>query len=107
MELLNWGYKRSREHARRMPSYRGEYVPGHPQFAETSAALCKGEVQPVPIDAPDIAYTEEDEKAIELFTRKNGMSSLNFRCTIFQINTDYSVKRYSRDCLAFGTQIYN
>lgn len=88
LELLNWGYKRSREHARRMPSYRGEFVPNHPQFAETSVAACKGEIQPVPIDAPDIAYTEEDEKAIELFTRKNGTSTLNFAAAHSKTNTD-------------------
>ncbi|EKM52684.1 uncharacterized protein PHACADRAFT_126707 [Phanerochaete carnosa HHB-10118-sp] len=70
LALLTWGYKRSREYARRMPSYRGEYVPNHPQFAEGSAALCRGEIQPVDVGAPDIVYTEEDEKAIDEYTRK-------------------------------------
>lgn len=55
-----------------MACYRGEYVPNHPQFAEGSAALCRGEIGPVEIAAPDIAYTEEDEKAIDAFTRKFG-----------------------------------
>lgn len=74
LELLNWGYKRSREWARRMPCYRGEYVPNHPQFAESSAALCHGEGMPVAIDALDMVYSEEDEKAIDQFTRKTGTS---------------------------------
>ncbi|KAI0089825.1 alcohol oxidase-like protein [Irpex rosettiformis] len=69
LELLKFGYKRAREYARRMPAYRGEYVPNHPKFASDSASA-KGEIQPVAIDAPDIAYTEEDEKAIEEYTRK-------------------------------------
>ncbi|KAI0337223.1 alcohol oxidase [Trametopsis cervina] len=69
-ELLIWGYKRAREYARRMPSYRGEYVPRHPEFAANSPAACKGEIQPVSVDAPDIQYTPEDEKAIEQYARK-------------------------------------
>ena len=70
-ELLKYGYKRAREYARRMPAYRGEYVPNHPKFV-SSAALATGEIKPVAIDAPDIAYTEEDEKAIEEYTRQAG-----------------------------------
>ncbi|KAI0693654.1 GMC oxidoreductase-domain-containing protein [Cytidiella melzeri] len=70
LELLIYAYKRSREIARRMPCYRGEHLPGHPQFDETSSARCSGDSQPVPIDAPDIDYTEEDEKAIDAYTRK-------------------------------------
>lgn len=68
--LLKWGYKRSREFARRMACYRGEYVPNHPQFAAGSKALCKGEIQPAAVDAPDLVYTAEDEKEIEEYTRK-------------------------------------
>ncbi len=55
-----------------MACYRGEYVPNHPQFSESSSALCKGEIRPADIGAPDIEYTEEDEKAIEAYTRKFG-----------------------------------
>lgn len=61
-----------------MPCYRGEYVPNHPQFAKSSVALCQGEIKPVAIDAPDIAYTEEDEKAIDQYTRKAGTSAVVF-----------------------------
>ena len=70
--LLKWGYKRSREFARRMACYRGEYVPNHPQFVPGSAAFCKGEIEPVAISAADLTYTEEDEKAIEEYMRQLG-----------------------------------
>ena len=61
-----------------MACYRGEYTPSHPQFAEASGALCRGEIQPVAISAPDIEYTEDDEKAIEQYTRKSGALALFF-----------------------------
>ncbi|TFK74184.1 alcohol oxidase [Pluteus cervinus] len=67
---LQWGYKKSRELARRMGVYRGEYLPGHPKFAARSPALCSDDaVGPVPIDTPDIQYTEEDEEVIETYNR--------------------------------------
>ncbi len=65
MALLRWAYKRGREIARRMPNYRGEYAPWHPQFPAGSAATCHLEARPVALDAPDIVYTAEDDKAIE------------------------------------------
>ncbi|KAI0337230.1 alcohol oxidase [Trametopsis cervina] len=70
LELLKWAYKREREYARRMPSYRGEFAPMHPEFAKNSAAACKGEAEHVATDAPDIEYTSEDEKVIEDYIRK-------------------------------------
>ncbi|KAI5886021.1 alcohol oxidase-like protein [Schizophyllum commune H4-8] len=126
---LVWGYRRSRELARRLPAYRGELASTHPIFAarttegptvgssgvplvklahedvatdadtelasnlaatpmkdlgaksatpsmEHSAtnAATRGPFAgratgPVPIDAPDIAYSAEDEKAIEEWAR--------------------------------------
>ncbi|GJE92907.1 GMC oxidoreductase [Phanerochaete sordida] len=68
--LLAWGYKRSRELARRMRSYRGELADAHPVFKEGSAARCGPTDGPVPLDAPDIVYTPEDEEAIAEYTRK-------------------------------------
>ena len=65
MALLVWAYKRGRELARRMPSYRGEYAPWHPQFPEGSAAVCHLVDTPAALDAPAIVYTAEDDKAIE------------------------------------------
>lgn len=70
MAIMKWGYKRSREFARRMPSYRGEYLGNHPQFSEGSAALCSDNTHSVGVSTPDISYTEEDELAIEEYTRR-------------------------------------
>ncbi|KAI0644558.1 alcohol oxidase-like protein [Trametes meyenii] len=64
--VLRHMYKRSREVGRRMASYRGEYVAGHPKFPEGSAAaVSAGPVLPVAVDAPDIVYTAEDDRAID------------------------------------------
>ena len=46
-----------------MACYRGEYVPNHPQFKESSTVATKEEIVPAAYDAPDFAYDEEDEKA--------------------------------------------
>ena len=73
LAVMNWAYKRSREFARRMPSYRGEYTACHPKFPKGSEAECREEALPVPVDAPDIKWSPEDEKAIEAFTRKFSM----------------------------------
>ncbi|KAF9230058.1 GMC oxidoreductase-domain-containing protein [Melanogaster broomeanus] len=62
-------YKRSRELARRMPCYRGEVPLYNPQFAADSPAACKETDGPVPISAPDIIYSAEDDEAIEDFLR--------------------------------------
>jgi len=67
---LRWGYKKGREIARRMEVFRGEFAPCHPAFPEGSAAACRETDGPVPIDAPDIEYTNEDEAALEAFSRK-------------------------------------
>jgi len=61
--------KKSRELARRMGIYRGEFTPGNPVFPAGSAALCKEAAGPVDILAPDITYTAEDEKALETYNR--------------------------------------
>jgi len=70
LATLKWGYKKSRELARRLKIYRGEYLPGHPVFAHESPSRCHDEAIPVDIAAPDIAYTKEDDAAIEDYTRK-------------------------------------
>ncbi|KAL1739826.1 alcohol oxidase-like protein [Schizophyllum fasciatum] len=87
---LVWGYKRTRELARRMPAYRGELASTHPVFTggarnaegdeaktvRTTAAhadcspVAGPAPGPVPIDAPDITYSAEDDKAIEEWTRQ-------------------------------------
>ncbi|KAH7923954.1 alcohol oxidase [Leucogyrophana mollusca] len=70
LAILRLAYKRMREWIRRMPDYRGEYQPLHPVFPEGSAAACKETDGPAAIDAPDIVYTSEDDKAIEIFHRQ-------------------------------------
>lgn len=73
VELLCWAYKRARELARRMVCYRGDVAELHPQFATGSNAECvKGASEPVPIDAPDIAYSADDDKVLEEHMRRNG-----------------------------------
>ncbi|KZT68076.1 GMC oxidoreductase [Daedalea quercina L-15889] len=68
--LLRWGYKCSREFARRMSLYCGEYLPSHPKFAEGSQARCSSEGTPVAIDAPALQYNAEDDKAIDDYSRR-------------------------------------
>ncbi|KAG9316440.1 GMC oxidoreductase-domain-containing protein [Chiua virens] len=67
--ILRLAYKKTRDWIRRIPLYRGELQPKHPIFPAGSAAECKEAHQPVPIDAPEIVYTAEDDKAIDDFHR--------------------------------------
>jgi alcohol oxidase len=56
-----------------MDTYRGAIPNGHPKFPEGSDAAIKGESDgPDPMDAPDIEYTEEDDKAIDEWHRDTG-----------------------------------
>lgn len=55
-----------------MPCYRGEYLAWHPKFPEGSEAVCRDNAMPVAVDAPDIKWTAEDDKAIEEHTRAFG-----------------------------------
>ncbi|KAI0685099.1 hypothetical protein BC835DRAFT_1291050 [Cytidiella melzeri] len=70
MAVIKFGYKRSREFARRMPCYEGEFVAAHPEFPEGSEATVHASAKPVPISAPCIKYTAEDDKALEAYIRK-------------------------------------
>lgn len=71
-QLFSMLYKKTRELFRRMTCFRGEVASDHPQFPEDSAASCKKTEGPIPIDAPDIVYTPEDDKAIEEYIRNRG-----------------------------------
>jgi alcohol oxidase len=87
---MRWGYKKSREIVRRMKLYRGEYSSAHPKFPAGSAAEAKQSQGPVAIDSPDIAYTKDDDEAIDEFHRAiatTGFHSVNCTCTFF---LDYS-----------------
>ncbi len=73
MQPLMWGYKFTREIARRMPHFRGEPPVLHPAFAlGTPASVVAHAEGPVSFDAPRIVYSEEDERALEAFVRANG-----------------------------------
>lgn len=83
---LVWGYKKSRELARRMPVFRGEYLPANPQFKAGSAAECKGETSgPAALETKDIEYTAEDEKEVERYVR-------NFVQTAWHSVSDFTGK---------------
>ncbi|KAJ6541049.1 GMC oxidoreductase-domain-containing protein [Mycena vulgaris] len=69
--VLRWAYKWSRELARRMDGYRGEFILDHPAFPEGSQATCGEASGPVEISAPDIVYSKEDDDAIDAFHRAN------------------------------------
>jgi hypothetical protein len=74
LAVLRLGYKKARELARRMGLYRGELLLTHPKFPEGSAVACSDDEHPVDISAPDLVYTAEDDKAIDIFNRNAGMS---------------------------------
>lgn len=69
--VLRWMYKKSREFARRMNVYRGEYAIDHPAFPDGSQAAIKV-TEPVGIQTPNIVYSAEDDKAIDDYSRKMG-----------------------------------
>jgi alcohol oxidase len=70
VKVLTWGYKFTREIARRMPHFRGEPAALHPAFTPGSpAAIVPHAEGPVAFDTPRIEYTEEDERALEAYAR--------------------------------------
>ena len=70
VKILTWGYKFSREIARRMPYFRGEPPVRHPAFAPGgSAAIIPHAEGPISFKAPRIEYSEEDERALEAHAR--------------------------------------
>jgi hypothetical protein len=100
VQPLIWGYKFTREIARRMPHFRGEPPILHPAFAPGGSAsvlaLAEG---PVPMDAPRIVYSEEDERALEEFARAQGMSLLAFSVSLpVLLFTHMSTIRLCRGC---------
>jgi hypothetical protein len=68
--VLRWAYKKGREIARRMASYRGEYGPGHPRFPEGSLAASTITTGPVDVSSADITYSAEDNEAIDIHHRE-------------------------------------
>jgi len=72
LTALRWGYKKCREYGRRLKFYRGELPPVHPAFPLTSAAALTPGALPVPVSAPDIEYSAEDDVLIDEFHRNIG-----------------------------------
>ncbi|KAI0629903.1 alcohol oxidase-like protein [Trametes polyzona] len=70
MALHKWGYKRTREYARRLPSYRGEVKARHPAFSPSSQAAIEERDGPFPILTPDIEYSADDDRTLEDYIRK-------------------------------------
>lgn len=68
---LRWGYKKGRELISRLRYFRGALPPAHPQFKEGSPAALT-QTAPVPIDAPKIQYSAEDDAAIDANLRYMG-----------------------------------
>jgi len=70
VRTLTWSYKFTREIARRMPHFRGEPPELHPAFALGGpAAVVPHAEGPIAFDTPRIEYSEEDERALEVYTR--------------------------------------
>jgi hypothetical protein len=104
VKVLAWGYKFSREIARRMPYFRGEPAPLHPAFAPGSPASVVAHAEgPVAFDTPRIVYSEEDERALDAYVRK--MGAPGFPYVFFCLSTLMkipSLPLLSEHMLAFG-----
>lgn len=74
-----------------MKSYRGEYASAHPKFPAGSAAEAKYLEGPVVIDATDIAYSKEDDEAIDLYHR--GIVGTSYHSVSFMVFC-YSLLRF-------------
>ena len=107
MQPLIWGYKFTREIARRMPHFSGEPPTLHPAFAPGGPASIVPHAEgPIAFDTPRIVYSEEDEDALEAFIRANGvlllfplhysLTSLRFdvMCCVAVSTAFHSVRSY-------------
>ncbi|KAI1842173.1 hypothetical protein JX266_011581 [Neoarthrinium moseri] len=66
-----WAYKKQREIARRMTTYRGEVAASHPAFAAESDARPTKRDDHDAVDTPEIKYSAEDDAAIDRFVREH------------------------------------
>lgn len=66
-----WGYKKQREIARRMKTYRGELATGHPAFTSNSGAACVHLEDGTSENVQNLVYTPEDDKLLEEWIRGN------------------------------------
>ncbi|KAF9036216.1 GMC oxidoreductase-domain-containing protein [Panaeolus papilionaceus] len=77
LSVMRWGYKKTRELARRMKCYRGELPSGHPAFDTKSNAAVILDDLPHSAGEPDIIYSDEDNQRIEEFIRARVATSLH------------------------------
>ena len=70
--ILRWGYKKSRELARRVKYYAGDVVGGHPNFKPGSKAATSQSNAPTAPTASEIIYSKEDDDAIDEYHRRTG-----------------------------------
>ncbi|KIM40626.1 GMC oxidoreductase [Hebeloma cylindrosporum] len=68
--ILRWGYKKSRELARRLRYYAGDLVVGHPNFKPGSKAATSQSNAPTALNASEIVYSKEDDDAIDEYHRR-------------------------------------
>ncbi|KAJ6556748.1 GMC oxidoreductase-domain-containing protein [Mycena vulgaris] len=76
---LRWAYKKCRELTRRLPSFCGALRPAHPKFAQDSPAALT-DVGPLPLEAPKIVYSAEDDEAIDTNVRQSVQTAWHSVC---------------------------
>ncbi|KAJ6541250.1 GMC oxidoreductase-domain-containing protein [Mycena vulgaris] len=76
---LRWAYKKCRELTRRLPAFRGALGPAHPQFPQDSSAALT-DVGPLPLEAPKIVYSAEDDEAIDTNVRQSVQTAWHSVC---------------------------
>lgn len=83
--------------------YRGEVQPLHPAFPPSSKVTVALPPQtPVPVDAPDFAYTDEEDRLIDEFVGKIGalkrVCSSGFQLTVCVFCSFYDMAQYVDMC---------
>lgn len=68
-QTVTLGLRKQRDIIRRTSLYHGEYSPGHPPFAASTAAACREFYGPLPKDISDIVYTAYHDVVIEQWIR--------------------------------------
>src|ERR1700761_6825617 len=107
MQPLIWGYKFTREIARRMPHFRGEPPALHPASMPGGPASVVAHAEgPIAFDTPRIVYSEEDERALEAFVRANGALLLLFPLHYLLTSLRFDVRGCSFHGLPLGELLY-
>ncbi|ORY79529.1 hypothetical protein BCR37DRAFT_349691 [Protomyces lactucae-debilis] len=67
IQVLMYCYKKNREIARRLKTYRGEFAPSHPPFDPNSAAAIDGFKE----EEKEVVYTEADDVVLRKWVKGN------------------------------------